>query len=134
MGKLCMQAYRQSTKQTEISCFDIGSGKAVYTWPSSSDKRLESIRFWLTGDAANAYDVWYRTQIQTYGWLEPTLNGNWSGSQGLSKRMEAVQVRLDPKNEGGGNFSNHTTNCRSENFVFINQSNSQTALSQRLGC
>ena len=134
MGKLCMQAYRQSTEQTETSCFDIGSGKAVYTWPSSSDKRLESIRFWLTGDAANAYDVWYRTQIQTYGWLEPTLNGKWSGSQGLSKRMEAVQVRLDPKNEGGGNFSNHTTNCRSENFVFINQSNSQAALNQRLGC
>ena len=38
--------------------------------------------------------VRYRTHVQGYGWLNWMKDGNYSGTQGESKRLEAVQIEL----------------------------------------
>lgn len=82
--------------------------------------RMEAVKIQLTGAAANLYDVYYRSHIQTYGWNNPNSvavpdnpsysggviylgwkkNGEISGSTGLGKRVEALEVVLVPKNSG----------------------------------
>ena len=55
----------------------------------------------LTGKIAEEYDVYYRVHIQTIGWLAWAKNGEDSGSAGMSRRMEALQVKLVKKGEEG---------------------------------
>ncbi len=61
--------------------------------------RIEAAGFKLTGEAANKYDIYYRAHVQDLGWLGWAKNGEGlgAGTQGLSKIMEAIQVRLVPK-------------------------------------
>lgn len=58
---------------------------------------IEALQIRLTGDAAESYDVWYRVHSADYGWLGWTSNGSPAGTTGLSKQVEAVQVKLVPK-------------------------------------
>lgn len=51
----------------------------------------------MTGEAAEKYDIYYRAHIQSYGWLDWAKNGGSAGSEGLSKRMEAIEIRLVEK-------------------------------------
>lgn len=60
-------------------------------------KQMEAIEISLTGDLARYYDVYYRTHLQDYGWLDWTKNGTTAGNIGLSKRIEAIQVKLVAK-------------------------------------
>lgn len=67
-------------------------------------KRVEAIQIYLTGQLAEEYDIYYRSHIQTYGWLQwvkgenpENQPNNWSGSMGLSKRMESLQIQLVKK-------------------------------------
>lgn len=61
-------------------------------------KRLEAIQIYLSGQLAEQYDVYYRTHIQSYGWMNWVKGGanassaKWSGSTGMAKRMEAIQI------------------------------------------
>ena len=45
------------------------------------------------------YDIYYRVHTQTYGWLGWAKNGESAGTEGLGKRMEAIQIRLVKKGE-----------------------------------
>ena len=53
----------------------------------------------LTGTAAQKYDIYYRVHSQTYGWLGWAKNGERAGTEGKSKRLEAIQIKL--VNKGG---------------------------------
>ncbi|MBR3317846.1 MAG: hypothetical protein IKG21_08555 [Atopobiaceae bacterium] len=61
---------------------------------SGESRRLEAFSMRLTGEAADAYDVYYRAHVQSIGWLGWASNGERAGTEGIAKRMEAVQVRL----------------------------------------
>lgn len=50
---------------------------------------------------AKKYDIYYRVHVQTYGWLGWTKNGAKAGTEGMSKRMEAVQIQLVEKGTAG---------------------------------
>ena len=41
--------------------------------------------------------MYYRAYVQSYGWLGWAKNGESAGSEGLAKRMEAVEIRLVEK-------------------------------------
>ncbi|MCF4119894.1 hypothetical protein L1785_02775 [Antribacter sp. KLBMP9083] len=56
--------------------------------------RMEALRIRLTGDAATAYDVYYRVHVQNLGWLGWAINGKPAGTAGYGYRAEAVQVSL----------------------------------------
>lgn len=60
-------------------------------------KRLEGIQIELTGDLANAYDVYYCTHVQSFGWQSWVKNGEVSGTTGKAKRLEAIRIKLVKK-------------------------------------
>ena len=45
----------------------------------------------------NKYDVYYRVHAQSYGWLDWAKNGEKAGTEGLAKRLEAIQIVLVEK-------------------------------------
>ena len=47
--------------------------------------------------AAQQYDIYYRVHVQSYGWLDWAKNGQMSGTSGLAKRLEGIQIVLVPK-------------------------------------
>lgn len=51
----------------------------------------------MTGQLAEQYDVYYRVQCQTYGWLDWAKNGQTAGSTNYAKRLEAIQIKLVEK-------------------------------------
>nr|MBS1899173.1 CotH kinase family protein [Actinomycetota bacterium] len=60
-------------------------------------KRLESFQIKLTGDLATKFSVQYRAHVQTIGWQNWVSDGATAGTVGQSLRIEAVQIRLVPK-------------------------------------
>ena len=74
----------------------------------SRSLRLEAIQIRLTGAIAENYDIYYRTHIQDKGWLGWAVNDGKSGSAGLSKRLEAIEIRLVEK---GGEAPGSTENA-----------------------
>ena len=66
---------------------------------TGQSKRLEAVKLRLKGDVANKYDIYYRVHIQDYGWLDWAKNGESAGSEGCSKRLEGIEIRLVKKGE-----------------------------------
>ncbi|MDD4097078.1 MAG: leucine-rich repeat protein, partial [Oscillospiraceae bacterium] len=66
---------------------------------SGQSKRLEAIQIRLTGDLADAFDVYYRVHAQNVGWMGWAKNGQSSGTAGHSYRLEAIEIKLVEKGE-----------------------------------
>ena len=52
---------------------------------------------WYPGSAATETDgpaVLYRVHVQTYGWMSSVMNGVTAGTEGQSKRLEALTIEL----------------------------------------
>lgn len=64
---------------------------------TGSAKRLEAIQVKLTGEVSKYFDVYYRVNVQGYGWLDWAKNGESAGTEGLAYRMESLQIRLIKK-------------------------------------
>ena len=43
--------------------------------------------------------MYYRVHAQDYGWLGWTKNGNPAGTEGLSKRIEAIEIKVVTKGD-----------------------------------
>ena len=71
---------------------------------TGQSKRLEAIQMYLTGDLAEQYDIYYSTHCQTFGWTKwvkgSDQDSSWCGTQGLSKRIEAIKIVLVKKDGG----------------------------------
>ena len=61
------------------------------------NKNIQALRFRLTGQLANAYDIWYRTYVPGKGWQAWVCNGAKSGKTGKNWWVSAVQVKLMTK-------------------------------------
>ena len=57
-------------------------------------RRMEAVQIQLTGEAKDAYDVYYRVHVQRIGWMAWAKNGEEAGTTGMSRRAEAIQVVL----------------------------------------
>lgn len=66
---------------------------------SGKSLRLEAIQIRLTGEIANAYDVYYRVHIEDKGWLNWAKNSESAGSQSAARRLESIQIKLVKKGE-----------------------------------
>ena len=64
---------------------------------TGKSRRVEAVQIQLTGEAKDAYDVYYRVHVQRYGWMGWAKNGEQAGTQGMSRRAEAIQVVLVKK-------------------------------------
>lgn len=75
-----------STKKAGELCGTQGQGK-----------RLESIRIRLTGADADKYDVYYGVHAENFGNMNWAMNGESTGTEGMSLRLEGVKVIIAPK-------------------------------------
>ena len=119
MGNIYVQAAGSALGNTNISSSVINSSTGAYTSPASSDKMIESVRFWLDGDAANAYDIWYRAYVRVFGWLDPVKNNTWTGTSGIGVRLEALEVKVVPKNTSPGSWNENGGQCVTSGYYFI---------------
>lgn len=56
----------------------------------------------------NTYaNVSYTTHVQTFGWQNDVSNGAMSGTEGKSKRLEGIKIKVDSNLEGGIEYSVH---------------------------
>lgn len=110
---------------------DSGNITAGNTMPTNSNgvRRMEKVRIWLTGDIASAFDVYYRVHVRKQGWLNVVANGAWTGSSGLCKRIEAIQIKAVPKGASKPSFSNEGSNVTTNATVITDSkySNCETA-------
>lgn len=53
----------------------------------------------LSGDISKQCDVYYRVHAQDYGWLGWAKNNEPAGTEGLSKRVEAIEIKVVTKGE-----------------------------------
>ena len=113
-GGVSYLAHRQ-TYGDETSA--ITQGNKMSTSPHGV-KRMEKVKIWLTGDLADAFDIYYRVHVQSFGWLKPVSNGEWTGSTGLCIRIEAIEIQIVPKNSGQPSFNNAGANV-SQNVSII---------------
>jgi N-acetylmuramoyl-L-alanine amidase len=82
-------------------------------------KRLEAIQIVLVGKGGPApgstentfktnTSVVYSTHVQDYGWMSMVKNGELSGTEGQSKRLEAIKIQLqDAPYSGGITYTTH---------------------------
>lgn len=61
------------------------------------NKRMEAMKIYLTGELAEYYDIYYRTHVQGFGWLDWAKNGEIAGTLDYAKRIEAIQIQLVEK-------------------------------------
>ena len=88
---------------------DIGwQGWSTLGGTSGQSKRVEAMQIRLTGELVNRYDVYYRVHAQNIGWMGWAKNGASAGTEGMSLRLEAIQVKLVPK---GGAAPGSTANA-----------------------
>ena len=54
--------------------------------------------------------VYYRTRIESYGWIKEVSDGSPSGTTGESKRLEAIRIRVDSSITGNIEYRTHIQN------------------------
>ncbi len=72
-------------------------------------RRLEAIKIKLDDTSAKAYDIYYRSHVENYGWLAWTKNGEPSGSEGKALRLEALEVVVVKKGDAAPVSSDQNT-------------------------
>ncbi|MDD8048133.1 MAG: lasso peptide biosynthesis protein [Thomasclavelia sp.] len=96
---------------------DVGWTSYTSGTVGQTNKRLEAIKINLTGALSGVYDVYYRVHAQNFGWLGWAKNGQAAGTKAYGYRIEAIEVKLYPKNAGskpavGNSFKEKVTSRR----------------------
>ncbi len=86
--------YRVSTSLSGLSGWaDAGARLSSVT----GNAAVQTMQVRLTGDMAEAYDVYYRVHAGGVGWMAWAKNGEEAGCDAVANRAEAVQVVLVAK-------------------------------------
>ena len=75
----------------------VGNGQASGTIGQS--RALEAIKVSLSSTYSDSYDIWYRVHSANVGWLGWASNGGPAGTQGYGCQIEAIQIKVLPKND-----------------------------------
>jgi len=82
----------------------------VNTYRPKADAEL-SQAIQQTVNVESAVDITYRTHVQDIGWMDWVKNGVYSGTTGLAKRMEAINIKL-PNMSAAKLSVQYTTHCQ----------------------
>lgn len=74
----------------------VGNGQTSGTVGQS--RAIEAIKLSLSGGLSDSYDIWYRVHSANVGWLGWASNGEPAGTQGYAYQIEAIQIKVLPKN------------------------------------
>ncbi len=86
--------YRVSTSFTSMGSW---TSAGVKTGSNTGSAPVQTMQVQLTGDMAEAYDVYYRVHAANVGWMGWAKNGETAGSENPAQAAEAVQVVLVEK-------------------------------------
>lgn len=89
-GDISYQTFNSNDGWSEYSNNDGISGK--------ENVPIEAIKIKLTGEISEKYDLYYRTHVAFIGWMGWTKNDNPSGTTDLYRNVEALELKLLPKN------------------------------------
>ena len=125
----------QYTGNIRYRCRIAGSGwrKWAYNGEFCGRKsgKMEAIEIQLTGELAEHYDIYYRTYSGGLGWFNWARNGEASGSAGIGRHIEAIQIALKSKNSPEPGALNKIKSKIGYKYV---STNSSTGLSEwRIG-
>ena len=76
--------------------------------------------------------IYYKTHVQDIGWQDYVYDGNMSGTSGLSKRLEAIQIALDSSYSGGIKYKTHVQDIGWQDYVYDGNMSGTSGLSKRL--
>ena len=69
---------------------------------------ITSEAYWYNSEGERYPNVGYRTHVQSKGWERTlTLNGRTSGTVGAGKRLEAIQIIVEPGYGVGVEYRTH---------------------------
>ena len=74
----------------------VGNGQTSGTVGQS--RAIEAIKLSLSSGLSESYDIWYRVHSANVGWLGWASNGEPAGTQGYAYQVEAIQIKVLPKN------------------------------------
>ncbi|MDD4096635.1 MAG: hypothetical protein PHP22_10395, partial [Oscillospiraceae bacterium] len=85
----------------------------------------------LVADEHSIQGVYYRTQVQEIGWQEYVGNGETSGTSGQSKRLEAIQIKLE-NIPGGIEYRTHVQDAGWQDWSADDAVSGTVGMSKRL--
>ena len=68
---------------------------------SDGNENVNADYDFLFQELEEKYDIYYRVHSARFGWLGWTKNGAKAGTEGMSKRMEGIQIQLVEKGKPG---------------------------------
>ena len=90
--------YGHNSGVPELS-FKPNPGFEYDAWQYTSRKAISGIlggvdcsEWYVPFDAVETPSISYRAHVQTYGWMAPVKDGEWAGTIGASKRLEAIKI------------------------------------------
>ncbi len=87
----------------------------------------------VESQAVETVNVSYKTHVQTFGWQDWVTNGATAGTTGLSKRLEAIQIKTSaPASQGGIRYKTHVQTYGWLNWVSDGASSGTTGEAKRL--
>ena len=89
-GDISYQTYNSDDGWSDYVSNDSSSGE--------KGTPLEAIKIKLTGELANKYDIYYRVHVAYIGWMGWASNDSPAGTTDLFRNMEAIEIKLLPKN------------------------------------
>ena len=84
-------------------------------------KTMQAVEMKLTGDAANAYDVYYRAYVSNIGWLGWAKDGQTSGTQGYGYSIQAIEVAVVEKGAAAPGKTDDVFRALPENSVAMHR-------------
>ena len=76
--------------------------------------------------------VTYRTHVQTIGWQDWRKDGAMSGTSGLAKRLEGIQIKVDGVEDLGISYKTHVQSYGWQNYVEDGKTAGTTGQAKRL--
>lgn len=110
-GSLVYNAHVQDIgwqHSTDKSAESTWTTAGTYAGTTGQSKRAEAIQIALTGDLAQAYDIYYRAHVSDIGWMDWRYDGEVAGTTGLALRLEAIQIQLLAKGETPASLADDT--------------------------
>ncbi|MDY2957844.1 transglutaminase domain-containing protein [Floccifex sp.] len=91
-------AYNANTLNGDIS-YSLYSTSDGWQKASSGNEcivsnKVEAIKVSLTGDLAKFYDVYYRTNVQNFGWLGWAKNNQVAGTTKIDHAIKGIEIQL----------------------------------------
>ncbi len=111
-GEYKVNGFDTNTIGTRTATVTAGGESASFTYTVKESQNIGG-NDGQTG-TAKAVSVSYRTHIQSVGWQGFKKDGAMSGTSGIAKRLEGIEIKLDTKADLGIQY---TTHCQSYGWL-----------------